>query len=103
MTTYPINYVYDRHDGHRYEGFAATAEDAVKKTQLRRGGDWRVLSAELTTREVGMITRDRSDFEAEWADEIEAGWVSVIHVHGGYRGEATFWSVAETPIEEGTP
>lgn len=97
MTKFPINLVYDRHDGMMHEGFAATADAAIAKIAAERGDEWNVTSAELATCEVGAVTKNRADFESAWAKEIAAGYVHVIHVHGGFKGEATYWAVGETP------
>jgi hypothetical protein len=94
MTSYPINFSYDR-DGSHHEGFAATADEAMAIIRADRGGEWNVVGAELATCEVGITRRSRAEVEEIWADEIAAGWMSVIQVYSGFRAEAMFWRVKE--------
>lgn len=100
MTSYPINLTYSHKDGVDDEGAAETAEQVVALIQARRDGDWRVTGAEMRTTEVGSIYRTRAKFESVWRAELEAGWVSVIQVYAGFKGEARFWQTIEEEIDQ---
>lgn len=97
MTSYPINYEYDKNAGSTYDGTAETAEAArdVFSTMLTEANGEPTEAPEpwLTTTEAGMkSTRDK--IEQAWAAEIAAGWVTPLQVYNGWIAEVTYWTIS---------
>lgn len=97
MTSYPVNYVYDRSEGSLFDGMAATAEEARAIIDAiaseAEGAPVTAQPPRLATTEAGQIATSRAQVEDWWADEIAEGWVAPVQVWGGWKAEVTYWAV----------
>ena len=97
MTTYPVNYEYDKHSGSMFDGLAKTAEEAraINSEILTEAEGEETKSPEmtLTTTEAGPYGT-RAQIEEWWAKEITQGWVRPIKVYSGYVAEVEYWTAA---------
>ena len=94
MTQYPVNYHYDKRDSSMYDGMAATAGEAQKITSAilteANGEPTEAPLPRIMSTEAGP-KGTREQVESWWADEIAAGWVSVIQVYGGWVAQVEYW------------
>lgn len=95
MTSYPINYEYDKRTGSFYTGFAETPDEAraiISDMLTEANGEKTDAPMPyLATTEAG-ITGSREQIESWWADEIADGWVTPVQVWRGWIAQVEYWN-----------
>lgn len=94
MTSYPVNFEYDKHSGVMHDGFANSADDAkaILSTLLTvaNGTPTEAPTPYLTSCEAGP-RGTKEQIETWWADDIAAGWVTPLRVNSGYVAQVEHW------------
>lgn len=96
MTSYPVNFQYDKYDGQMFDGVAETSEEAraIMSEILTEANAEPTEAPEprLATTECGAYGRNREDIESWWADEIAAGYCKPVKAWNGWIAEVTYWT-----------